>query len=1112
MTMSKTEQSKIELSTTMKKNHAQPGTPSVDPDRLKAERQAQNSKRRLWLLMTAVWLLTPGVIVPLANAAPVQLLSSRNPAVSLPAGGDGDSIAPVISPNGRYVVFSSVANDLTPGGNGRFVLNVYLRDRTANTTVLVSTNINGTGGGNDNSVLGQVSTNGQFVVFQSDASDLVPNDTNGVTDIFMRNGVAGTTTLVSVAPDGSPGNGASTDPVMTPDGRYVAFISSATNLMAGDTNGIPDVFVRDLVLGTNYLISVGASGPNGSMATPVITPDGRYVAFFSTAMNLVPTVPSTSQGEVYVRDRQAGTITWASTNAAAIALADLGLSSAPSYHPRLSDDGQYVAFKAGATSSYGATVILQYNPATATTTVINTNGVGWDVTLNDVDGPEMTPDGDYIAYVQHEGATNSGYLSVHVWDVQGAMDTLVSDPGVNGTITTTSRQPVLSAAGWYVAFLSNATNLVDDSVLSGFHIYLRNYLEGSLQLVDEDTNGIGSTDNQLALFSLSLYGRYVAFDSPDGSLIGGDNNHASDAFARDLFWNTTEMISKRDATVIPQVGDNLSVSQLSVSTNGQWVAFASVADDLVPNDTNNSPDVFVRDLLAGTTTLVSAGSDGGPAWDGPSMNPVISAGGRYVVFVSAATNLVAGQGITANANVFRRDLQAGSTVLVSVSTNGIDAANGDCANPVISPDGRYVAFLGSAGNLVSGVGLTGGSFRTFLRDINSGTTTALTNVPSGSFSLPFSIFPPSISGDGRYVAYSSYSGFNSTPQLRVWDDQLGTDIYTNSTGSVSNAALSAAGMRVLYNEFSSNFVDDVLTGTNIFSFNYPVMMWSPGGFSADGRYVTYVAQTNIASGTNIYLCDLQTHAVTLVSANYTPIISSGGGNSDLPVISGDGRFVVYRSYAAGLVPGDINPVPNIYRYDRLIGTNSDITAGQVGLSPILWDSQPVINGDGRTVAFLSLGSGLVSEDLNRAPDAFAYAIDIGQPLDSDGDGIPDWWMIQYFEHPTGQAGDFSLAQDDADGDGMSNLQEYLAGTDPTNRQSALRMMTVTVVKPGPELDVSWSSVTNKTYFLQRSSNLAAQPAFSVVQSNIVGQAGVTIYQDTSVAGPGPYFYRVGVQQ
>jgi hypothetical protein len=367
-----------------------------------------------------------------------------------------------------------------------------------------------------------------------------------------------------------------------------------------------------------------------------------------------------------------------------------------------------------------------------------------------------------------------------------------------------------------------------------------------------------------------------------------------------------------------------------------------------------------------------------------------------------------------------------------------------------------------------------------------------------------------MSADGRYVAYSSVGG--NSAQVRVWDDQLGTDIYTNVNTAVivSNAVLSANGSRVLYQSTNVSLVDDVMTGTNIFIFNYPVMTWGSSGFSADGRFVTFVAQTNISSATNIYLYDLQVRALTLVSSNYTPIISSAG-NADLPALSADGRFVVYRSYAA-IVPGDNSPAPNIYRYDRLLGTNSNLTAGQAGLAPVLWDSKPVVNGNGGTVAFLSLGSGLVVPDLNRAPDGFAYAINVGMPLDSDGDGIPDWWMIQYFGHPTGQAGDSSLAQNDADGDRMSNLQEFIAGTDPTNPLSALRMTTVAVIKPGPELDVSWNSVTNKIYFLQRSSSLAALPASPVLQSNIVGQAGTTTYQDTTAAGPGPYFYRVGVQQ
>src|ERR1035437_1810679 len=220
----------------------------------------------------AVWFLAMTIFVPLANAVPVQLLSARNPSVPLPAGGDDNSAVPGLSPDGRFVVFTSAANDLVPSGNSVYALNVFLRDRASNTTVLASGNLNGTGGGNGNSMLGQVSTNGQFVVFQSDASNLVPNDTNWVTDIFVSDLVAGTTTLVSVSTNGGSANGASTDPVITPDGRYVAFISQASNLVPGDTNGIPDVFVRDLIAGTNCLVSVGALLVSGSSSSTVATP------------------------------------------------------------------------------------------------------------------------------------------------------------------------------------------------------------------------------------------------------------------------------------------------------------------------------------------------------------------------------------------------------------------------------------------------------------------------------------------------------------------------------------------------------------------------------------------------------------------------------------------------------------------------------------------------------------------------------------------------------------------------------------------------------------------------------------------------------------------------
>src|SRR2546427_763143 len=262
-------------------------------------------------------------------AGPFQLVSVRDPSQGPPAGGSGDSWGPILSSDGRFVLFSSTANNLVTASNGNALpvliaphLNVFLRDRAAGTTTLVSANLGGTGGGNGDSIPTGISTNGRYACFESSASDLISGDTNGVIDVFVRDLASNTTALVSRRIFGGPGNGVCRNSTMTPDGRYVAFVSAGTNLVAGDTNGISDVFVRDLQFGTTTLVSVGAKNTNSTSSSaatsesPDITPDGRYVAFFSTATNLVP--GAGSPGEVYVRDLAAGTTAWASTNARAL--------------------------------------------------------------------------------------------------------------------------------------------------------------------------------------------------------------------------------------------------------------------------------------------------------------------------------------------------------------------------------------------------------------------------------------------------------------------------------------------------------------------------------------------------------------------------------------------------------------------------------------------------------------------------------------------------------------------------------------------------------------------------------------------------------------------------
>src|SRR5262245_204041 len=287
-------------------------------------RNCPDSKRGLRLRVHGFWTLMLFMSLAFslwADSVP-QLLSIRDASIPLPVAGNGYSAAPYVSADGRFVVFTSSANDLVAGDNGMFGVDVFLRDRGSNTTVLVSANLDGTGGGDENSAGGMVSTNGRYVVFESEAEDLTLNDTNDVEDIFLRDLATGTTRLVSIAANGGSASAASSDPVITPDGRYVVLISAATNLVSNDTNGITDVFVRDMVGNTTFLVSTGATAnaaTSTSMSAPSMTPDGRYVAFVSNARNLAPGVPAATPSQVYVRDLIAGTNTWVSTNASAIA-------------------------------------------------------------------------------------------------------------------------------------------------------------------------------------------------------------------------------------------------------------------------------------------------------------------------------------------------------------------------------------------------------------------------------------------------------------------------------------------------------------------------------------------------------------------------------------------------------------------------------------------------------------------------------------------------------------------------------------------------------------------------------------------------------------------------
>jgi Tol biopolymer transport system component len=298
------------------------------------------------------------------------------------AAANGASRNPRISADGRYIVFESIANTLVADDTNQ-AIDVFRRDRLTGTTVRISVATGGVQAGGDSSDP-RLSDDGNRIAFTSKAFDLVAGDANGASDIFVRDLAAGTTTRVSVSAIGADADLASSEPAISGDGRFVAFTSAATNLVAGDTNGVTDIFVRDLAAGTTSRVSVSSTGGQADKASTgaSLSRDGQFVSFLSSATTLVAGASGT---QVYVRDMQAltttrpltpGTMTWARLSGDGRYLVTLSFggvticdrfkpasvspSGASSWvWPSFSDNGRYVTVL---TASGAGTLVVTPNP------------------------------------------------------------------------------------------------------------------------------------------------------------------------------------------------------------------------------------------------------------------------------------------------------------------------------------------------------------------------------------------------------------------------------------------------------------------------------------------------------------------------------------------------------------------------------------------------------------------------------------------------------------------------------------------------------------------------------------------------------------------------------
>lgn len=422
-----------------------------------------------------------------------------------------------------------------------------------------------------------------------------------------------TVVRASVASGGVQANNHSQQPGVSETGRFVAFYSAASNLVPGDTNGLDDAFVHDLVSGETTRVSVSSTGVQsdrytGEMyATPAVSANGRYVAFCSGASNFTP-VDNGGSGDIFVRDLVTGETTCASVSSSG----ELGNSS--SEWCTISADGRYVAFSSN-----------------------STNLVANDTAGDDVFVRDLVSGTTSLASVSSSGVQGGG-----LW-------------------------PSMSADGRHVAFLSDSPALVPGDANGQQDIFVRDLSAGTTALASVSSSGVqanGFSSNQ----TLSSDGRYVAFMSGASNLVPGDTNGMPDVFVHDMVSGET---TRANVSSAGAQANGYSGGLPRISTDGRYVAFHSLAANLVPGDTNGESDVFVRDLVSGTTTRMSV-TQSGQQVAAASSYPAMSADGRYFAFLSSATDLVASDTGADDAFVIDR-MRAGSSIALSSASATISA-------------------------------------------------------------------------------------------------------------------------------------------------------------------------------------------------------------------------------------------------------------------------------------------------------------------------------------------------------------------------------------------------------------------------------------------------------
>ena len=414
--------------------------------------------------------------------------------------GNGSCWVGDISADGRYIVFVSNSTNLVPNDDNN-TLDIFLYDRQTRLTELVSRQYDVSPVQSANSASGlyvfaKISANSRYIVYSSDATDLVATDTNGFTDIFIYDIVSKENRLISLDSFGNQANHISLHPSISADGRYVAFMSQATNLGSDNNLFFSDVFLRDTQTNQTILISKAYNineFTNGSSSTPVISSDGNYIAFFSNATNLVSDVIDTNNGsDIFVYNRNTNETKLISFSHTSV----LSTANNYSYVDSISANGCYISFTSLASDLIPTDVntlhdVFLYDCLSNQISLIS--HAYNDITMpahHDSTGSSISADGRYVAFMSRASNLNPDVIElnqtndIYVYNRQLKQHFLISTPfdATNyQTANDTSEYPIISADGKYVIFASMATNLIFGDTNGHYDVYLR---EVNLQIPD----------------------------------------------------------------------------------------------------------------------------------------------------------------------------------------------------------------------------------------------------------------------------------------------------------------------------------------------------------------------------------------------------------------------------------------------------------------------------------------------------------------------------------------------------------------------------------------------------------------------------------------------------